>query len=289
MDNSQIQCITNFPNVVTLQIPILGKTNLKTKRVVSDYENVGIGSIAAFTAALTLQPTLYWKNARAMGLNFTLDPRMIYRGTETAVLNEMQMMGVQFGIASFLQRVVSSDGEINKTRDAAMACFAGAISAIPTAPLELCMIQQQRNGGLLASQLSILSRSGIKGIFRGLLPTVMRDSVYVLGMLGVTPYVQDHMMQSGMSQTKSGFYASVIGGIFAAIPSHPFDIAKTCMQGDVNKIQYNGMLHTMKSLYNNGGLSRVYSGVGWRTVNIIGTVYIANEMRIRLTSILENN
>ena len=59
----------------------------------TDMENIGVGVGAAFIEAVLLQPTLYWKNARAQGLPFTLNPRIMYRGTFTSILNEMQMMG----------------------------------------------------------------------------------------------------------------------------------------------------------------------------------------------------
>ena len=56
----------------------------------SDQENVALGVFAALVEAICLQPTLYWKNARAQGLPFVLNPRMIYRGTTMSIINEMQ-------------------------------------------------------------------------------------------------------------------------------------------------------------------------------------------------------
>ena len=71
----------------------------------TDSENFSLGVFAAFIEAICLQPTLYWKNARAQGLPFTLNPRIIYRGTAASVLNEMQMMGMQFGCTGALHRI----------------------------------------------------------------------------------------------------------------------------------------------------------------------------------------
>eukprot|EP01035_Chromulina_nebulosa_P022528 gene22528-29172_t len=69
--------------------------------------------------------------------------------------------------------------------------------------------------------------------------TIARDSIYVMGMLGVTPFVQDQLQKRyNMSLITSSFYASIIGGIFGALPSHPFDIIKTCMQGDLHQGLY---------------------------------------------------
>lgn len=59
----------------------------------TEYENAALGVTAAFIEGIMLQPSLYWKNAKAQGLPFTLNPRVIYRGTAASLYNEMQMMG----------------------------------------------------------------------------------------------------------------------------------------------------------------------------------------------------
>ena len=72
----------------------------------------------------------------------------------------------------------------------------------------------------------------------------------------------------------------------AAIPSHPFDVIKTCMQGDLMKRKYSTLFKTSYVLYNcnhHGGIHRFFSGCFWRTVNVTATVYIANECRVRLS------
>jgi len=58
----------------------------------SEAQNIVLGTVAAFIEGAILQPTLYWKNARAMKLPFTINPRIIYRGTAASIFNEMQMM-----------------------------------------------------------------------------------------------------------------------------------------------------------------------------------------------------
>ncbi len=111
----------------------------------------------------------------------------------------------------------------------------GFLSAFFTAPVELIMIQQQRNGGTIFHALKhVASNHGFlqHGFFRGIIPTVCRDSLYVASMLGVTPILQTYLQDDlKLSPMTAGFYASLVGGVIAAIPTHPFDIVKTCMQG----------------------------------------------------------
>ena len=41
-------------------------------------EEGGIGVVAAFIEAAVLQPTVYWKNAKAQNLPFSMDPKVLY-------------------------------------------------------------------------------------------------------------------------------------------------------------------------------------------------------------------
>ena len=120
------------------------------------------------------------------------------------------------------------------------------MSAVFVSPVELIMIQQQRFGGnMLQVTMTIGKKYGIgsNGIMRAVFPTILRDSLYVAGMLGVTPMVQDFLMtHNNLSENQAGFYASLIGGAVAAIPSHPLGIVKTCMQGDLEQASTRDLL-----------------------------------------------
>lgn len=265
--------------------------------MLTDTENVGIGLLAAFIEAVVLQPTLYWKNARAQGLPFTINPRIIYRGTGASLANEMQMMGVQFGITGALQRsywqwrlkgALKNENTTTAAEEIGLATVAGMISAVFTSPVELIMINQQRAGGSIVAQLrAIAINKGLlqNGLGRGMGLAVLRDGIYVAGMLGVTPTLQSHLQNSkGYSEASAGLYASIVGGCLAAVISHPADLVKTCMQGDLEKSRFAGIRQTFAVLIAEGGVLRLYHGLMWRTINIVSTVYIANEVRVRASA-----
>jgi hypothetical protein len=146
------------------------------------------------------------------------------------------------------------------------------------------MIQQQINGGSAVKSFIHIVKQG--KIFRGIFPTMWRDSIYVTSMLGLTPLLQNYLIQEqGLSVSTAGFYASLAGGIAAALPSHPFDLVKTVMQAEsMSKItKMESMTQTTVRLWREGGLRRVYLGASWRTFNVTATIYIANECRVRMT------
>lgn len=251
-------------------------------------ENATVGSLAAFIEAVILQPTLYWKNARAQRLPFTINPKIIYRGTMASIFNEIQMMGVQFGATGLCQSVMRKwsrestlSSNMSQFADVCAAFLGGVISTVSSSPIELVMIQQQRFGGSLLStaQRIVQSRGYMsEGLMRGYQAGMVREGIYVVGMLGVTPSLQRILVEEyGLSRHVAGFYASMAGGLLAALPSHPFDIIKTCMQGDMAQEQYRSTLHTARRLYFEGGWRRFFHGCFWRTVNITATVWIVNE------------
>ena len=225
------------------------------------------------------------------------------------------MMAVQFGITSALQKQFAhkysfNSFEVNlplsissEGRDCLSAALGGMLSAFFSSPVELVMIQQQVYGkSVFRTISSIVQTNGVfsrSGLMRGVLPTVCRDGIYVTGMLGVTPMLQNILMKDhGYTSGPAGFYASMVGGVMASLPSHPFDLVKTVMQGDrlmaLTAAHTDGQVHrspsrnlytVVSTLYSEGGVKRFTAGVFWRTVNITGTIYIANECRVRLSRV----
>lgn len=239
------------------------------------------------------------------------------------------MMGIQFGVTSIFQKIFTnsnirtaslnscpnSDGNnMTKLQECISAILGGGFTAFCSSPIELIMIQQQVNGGnIIATGHRILSNYGFlrQGMYRGLTATMMRDSIYVFGMLGITPIVQKFLMDPKnlhyipsvlktqdpsnsthympLTASAAGFYASMVGGIVGALPSQPFDIIKTCMQGDVQQVRYSSFSSTLRTLWQENGWRRFYNGCFWRTVNITATVYIANECKTLLPLLLYPN
>lgn len=258
----------------------------------NEVENTVLGTAAAFVECLALQPTLYWKNAAQQGLPFTVKPSVIYRGLGAALFSEMGQMGLQFGLTGLMQRVIMGKDlgfrKMTTSEEIGAALLGGSVAAFYTSPVELVMIQQQRYGGSLASVPGgILRTHGFShGLMRGLTPTMARDGIYVGGLLGLTPAIQDVLVQRyGMSTTVAGAGASAVGGVVAGVLSCPFDAAKTCMQGDLARAQYPGFSGTL-SLMANRGIGSLFGGVFWRTVNITLTILIANECCNRLGPIM---
>jgi hypothetical protein len=202
---------------------------------------------AAFIEAIILQPTLYWKNAKAQQLPFTLNVRTLYRGTGAAILGECQQMGLQFLFTGMSKKYLmgsddSAHGEVSISTQFISAATGGLFSSFFTAPVEGVMIQQQKFGGsLFGTFKSTAANHGFfqGGLMRGLTGAALRDTIYVTGMLGVTPIVRDYLIEEHqVAAPLAGLYASLMGGVVAAVPSHPVDVIKTCMQVGNHLLHY---------------------------------------------------
>lgn len=256
--------------------------------VLSDSENLALGGVTAFVIGVTLQPTLYWKNAAQQGMPFTVDPRVIYRGLGAALSAEIGAMGLQFLLTGYIKKAVLG-GEVNRgltpVEEVSSALVGGALSALYTSPVELAMIQQQNFGGSLWATAKRVARDrGPRGLGRGLATTMLRDACYTAGLLGATPAIQTWLVRDyGMGVSQAGLVGSAISGVICATLSCPLDAAKTCIQGDLLASKYTSTHATLGQLFK---AKRLFGGVGWRVVNITLTIMIANEFRVRVAPLM---
>jgi len=150
-------------------------------------------------------------------------------------------MGLQFLFTGAAKKYLSGhggqdahSGHLSAKSDFIAAGVGGLLSSFFTTPVEMIMIQQQKFGGsFVGTAGSIIRQHGVmqKGIMRGLIGAASRDAIYVSGMLAVTPLVREYLIEKHETPAAlAGFYASLLGGVAAAVPSHPFDVIKTCMQ-----------------------------------------------------------
>jgi hypothetical protein len=79
--------------------------------------------------------------------------------------------------------------------------------------------------------------------------------------------------------------ASLAGGVIVGVATCPFDAMSTVMKGDIERVKFGGFIDTAKKQAA-GGIPKLFGGVFWRTVNITGTIYLANEARVRLGPIM---
>ena len=139
-----------------------------------------------------------------------------------------RVLGLHFGLTGLFQNMGLALGLTDEVGEYMSAFCGGSVAALFASPVELVMIQQQLHGGSMISVVQRVTKNHGMSIFaRGLMPAMLRDAIYVSGFLGITPTLQSYLMRKHeLSTMEAGLWASVVGGICAAVPSHPLDLVK---------------------------------------------------------------
>ena len=161
--------------------------------------------------------------------------------------------------------------------------------------MDLITIQQQKlHATPLATVRILMDTYGPLSLFRGLGPTIVREAVYTAGYLGLSPVIAHHLMEKRrMAESISDeeyryptfghnpFLARIVGaciaGTLSAIATNPVDTAKTCVQSDMMKKEWPSARLALLKMWRGeveGGLGRVWKGLGPRTMRLCGAFFV---------------
>lgn len=249
-------------------------------------QNLALGMLSGVCSKLCNYPLLNWKNASQQGLPLSLKPSVVYRGLPMACLNLGGTTAVQFWTTGFFQNLVQRDPKKLTSSEQMLGSFLGGVaSGVPCSIWELIMIQQQRFGGsIVSAPAKVMSEYGATTILRGVIPTMGRESLYTMAMLGVTPVMQQALVDNFEMEPNIGLAVGALSGsFFSATLTHPMDTIKTCMQGDCGQIKYTNIRGTNQSLIDEFGVrSGLFKGLGWRITLITTTFFLVNKFKSEL-------
>ncbi|KAG1660966.1 hypothetical protein FOA52_005592 [Chlamydomonas sp. UWO 241] len=261
---------------------------------VSAGEHTMIGALGGVCEVLTMQPVIALKNALQEGRPIPANPLHLYRGLAVNVLSIAPISATQFGVMRFASQLMTgqADAKLTQLQTFSSAAMGGAASAFISSPAELMIIQQQKSGRTLPAEAShYLATHGLANVYRGLAPTLIRETMYTAGYLGVFPLIKsylDDVHGASLPPGASLLLAGIAGGFCAAGASHPFDTAKTRMQAFPEaKGDYRNLRATMSTIYREGGTKLFFKGIGARMVRIIAATLILNVVRTNVVGHLE--
>ena len=242
----------------------------------TDAQNALLGVAAGAIEAASTQPLTYTKNCIQQKVKVSFDPRIMYRGTPASMLADGTLIGAQFWVCGFLQKLIvkGNPRDLTFAEEVGSAYLAGFASGVPCTILELTMIQQQRFGGTLPGTLRRLyERNGLSGLFRGFIPASQREAFFAVGYLGLSPRVERVCDSLDMSPTAGVAAGSIASGVLCAALTHPFDTCKSIIQGD---LECGGLSATARSLYAENGLQGFFRGYPARAAMICCCFFIFN-------------
>lgn len=255
----------------------------------SGEQNCLLGMVTGVMSKSVNYPFLSWKNTVQQGLPISFNPAIVYRGLPMACLNLGGTNAVQFGTTGFFTKFLAKTYGSGDGASVGGAFLGGLASGIPCSIWELCMIQQQRFGGtLLGTPAKFISEYGVGSLTRGFTTTMGRESMFTMAMLGFTPLIQAKLVEnSGMERNTALAAGSLMSACFAGTITHPMDTIKTCMQGDLGRVKYDGILQTGRSLAAEYGVVQgLFKGLFFRISLISTTFFLINSFKQRVGPML---
>ena len=239
-----------------------------------------------------LQPLNYAKNMTQIKQPISLNPMVMYRGVSANALNMGSCTMIQFAVGGFLKKMVlGNERDRNLTLSEEIICGigAGTASAFIGSPLELVMIQQQKNGLPLPKTMQRIIENPWN-VGRGWVGCAVREALWTCGYLSIPPVVRRELMQQFPTYFPSNdlarIPAALLGGLFACYLTHPFDTCKTCMQGDIERTTYGTLTQTARTIWNTSGLGGFFRGVSFRYGRMASAVFIMDLMQEKVGMLL---
>lgn len=261
-------------------------------RNLSEHENLLLGVTTGVTEQVVVQPLVFWKTSVQQGVPFTMNPKIVMRGTSSSCSSMAALTGIQFISSGYLQKLIAGDikNQMSWGQEVACAFLGGAISGPACCMMELTMIQQQRFGGTMLGTLHRIKRDhGCKGLTRGLIGSTLREAIFTAGYLGTVPASQKYIRENVtvVSPPVGQCIGTLAAAYICAAITQPIDTAKTCMQGDLEKRKYGSFFGTLQTLRKEYGSTRaLYRGYFWRSANIVADFFLIDSIAAVLAPLI---
>jgi len=254
-------------------------------------ENLALGLLSGCGSKMVNYPLLNWKNCMQQSLPLSFSPKLVYRGLPMAMINFGGTTGVQFSFTAAFQKKIAggSNRALTPREEMSGAFLGGFFSGVACSIWELTMIQQQRFGGsLLSAPLNLVQRYGMSSLTRGMVPSMGRESLFSMAMLGICPVLQRELMHRYSLEENTALAAGALtSSVFAATLTHPLDTVKTCMQGDVAQQRYTSMRGTAALIAAEHGVAKgLFKGLSFRIALISTAFFLVNQWKQVLAPVL---
>ncbi|RNA06067.1 brain mitochondrial carrier 1 isoform X4 [Brachionus plicatilis] len=119
--------------------------------------------------------------------------------------------------------------------------------------------------GMLDCFSSVYREEGIKTMFSGIKPALLRQATYGTFKLGFYQYMKKMLFSSDVSHHNEHFYKNIfigsLSGASANALANPTDVLKIRMQADYQLFKNQSMTVSFRKIFNSEGLFGLYRGV----------------------------
>lgn len=257
-------------------------------------ESLLLGMVGGFLDVLIQMPLITLKICRQDGRKLPTNINNWYRGVGVNLISIAPITSLQFYLSDSLETKINKSKSFqNKTIDKIIASsIAGGISSLLYSPVELIMIQQQKqNSSFYNTNINIYKNYGINKFMRGLSPCIAREAIYTSGYMAFSPIIEQKLSDHSLSKSKyvDKISSCIITGSIVSFITHPIDTVKTKIQSDITKQKYKkNFVSEIYNIYKKEGINNIYKGGVSRTARACGAFFIFNIVRDSYLKIKEN-
>ncbi|MED6121696.1 hypothetical protein PIB30_032574 [Stylosanthes scabra] len=230
-------------------------------------------------------------------------PRGLYKGMGAPLATVAAFNAVLFSVRGQLEALLRSEPGVPLTVNQQIVCGAGAGVAVSVlaCPTELikCRLQAQsalagsgaatvavKYGGPMDVARQVLrSEGGVKGLFKGLVPTMAREIPGNAAMFGVYEATKQ-LLAGGRDTSGLGRGSLVVAGGMAGasfwLMVYPTDVIKSVIQvDDYKNPKFSGTIDAFRKIRSTEGIKGLYKGFGpamARSVPANAACFLAYEM-----------
>ncbi|PGH03227.1 hypothetical protein AJ79_07422 [Helicocarpus griseus UAMH5409] len=205
--------------------------------------------------------------------------RAIYTGCSTLILGTAFKAGVRFLSFDAIKNLLAdSNGSLSPARGILAGMTAGVVESViavtPTERVKTALIDDARSatkrykGGFHALR-TIMAERGIRGVYRGLLSTTMKQASTSAVRMGSYNIIKETVAaRTNVKNTKNPvltFGMGATAGVITVYATQPFDTIKTRAQGAKGATTLEAVRDVMK----NGGVRAFWTGSSMRLGRLI--------------------
>lgn len=234
-------------------------------------------------------------------------PAALYRGMGAPLASVTFQNAMVFQIYAILSRAFDSSGSAKDPPSykgvALGGVGTGAVQSLILTPVELIKIQlqlqdrkhaqshqQQHHRGPISVAKSIYKREGLKGMYRGLGITVLRDSpahgVYFWSYEYMREKLHPGCRKNSDERLRTMLIAGGLAGVASWVFCYPLDVLKTRLQAQsqLSPRKYNGIVDCLRKSVQADGYGVLWRGLGTavaRAFVVNGAIFSAYEIALR--------
>lgn len=202
-------------------------------------------------------------------------PRALYKGLVPGLHRQMAFASIRIGLYDSVKSFyidILTQGDHISSQNVGLRILAGittgglAVSVAQPTDVVKVRMQAQKNkiyAGTFSAYRQIATTEGVRGLWKGIIPNVTRNSVTNAAELVSYDLIKEKILNMNLMRDSMPchFVSAFLAGFVTTCIASPIDVVKTRFMNSPPKM-YSGAINCAIKIYKEGGVSSFYKGFG---------------------------